>query len=462
MAITIGGGVSLGGGIAFTPGPAADPYWSSTRLLLPANGSNGATNNTFVDSSTNNFGITRNGDVGQGTFNPFSSAAPYSTANGGSMYFDGSGDYLTLASNAAFNIFGGDMTVECWFYANSLSSSPHLFAFAQDGTNRESIYFNASALTFWTSSAAGNGGRIATSALSLNTWYHMAVVKSGATFTMYLNGAVVGTSTTTQYSTAAQSLQLGTYNSGVYAGDNFNGYISNVRIVKGTAVYTAAFTPSTTPLTAIANTSLLLSGTNAGIIDNTMTNNLVTVDNASISTAQSKWGGSSMYFDGSGDYLTMPPSSNLAFGTGDFTIEMWCYLTATGSQDGVFWEARSSGATSTGFVFNSRPVAGGYKLNIYTDGATNLGATTIPYSTWAHIAVSRSSGSIRLFVNGVVDLTISKANNFSDTPAITIGSSTLYGSSNITGYLNDFRVTKGVARYTSNFSVPTEAFPTQG
>jgi len=296
-------------------------------------------------------------------------------------------------------------------------------------------------------------------ALPANSWVHVAVVRSSGTVKIYQNG-VLGTDTASNSNTfsGATGIRIGANigNMGYWPG-----YISNFRVTN-TAVYTANFTPSTTPLTAVSGTSLLLSGTNAAVIDNTMNNNLTTVDNASISTAQSKFGGSSVYFDGSGDYLTMPPSSNLAFGTGDFTIEMWCYLTATGSQDGVFWEARSSGATSTGFVFNSRPVAGGYKLNIYTDSAPNIAATTIPYNTWAHIAVSRSSGSIRLFVNGTVDLTITKTNNFSDTPAITIGSSTLYGSSNITGYLNDVRITKGVARYTSNFSVPTEAFPIQG
>jgi hypothetical protein len=150
-----------------------------------------------------------------------------------------------MASNAAFNIFGGDMTVECWFRANSLASSPHLFAFVQDGTNRESIYFNGGALTFWSSNGAGNGPRIATSALSTNVWYYCALVKSGPTFTMYLNGTAVGTSTTTQYSTANQSLQIGTYNNGIYAGDNFNGYINDVRITKGVARYTANFSVPT-------------------------------------------------------------------------------------------------------------------------------------------------------------------------------------------------------------------------
>jgi hypothetical protein len=181
--------------------------------------------------------------------------------------FNGSSQYLTLASNTAFNVFGGNMTIECWFYANSIGASPHLFAFVETSTNRESIYFNGQALTFYSGNGSGSGNNIATPALSAGVWYHMALVKSGSTFTLFLNGVAVGTSTTTYYSTANQQLQIGTYNSAGYAPDCFNGYISNVRVVKGTAVYTNSFVPPVLNLTNITNTSLLTLQ-NATIIDN--------------------------------------------------------------------------------------------------------------------------------------------------------------------------------------------------
>jgi hypothetical protein len=108
-----------------------------------------------------------------------------------------------------------------------------------------------------------------------------------------------------------------------------NGYISDIRVVKGTAVYTTTFTPPTAPLNAITNTSYLLKFTNAGIYDHAMLNDLETVGNAQVSTSVVKYGTGSMYFDGAGDYLSRPASSLYALGTGDFTIEAWVYANTT-------------------------------------------------------------------------------------------------------------------------------------
>ena len=90
-------------------GPS-DPNFENVTLLLTGDGTNGAQNNTFLDSSTNNFTITRNGNTTQGTFSPFSQT-------GWSNYFDGSGDYLTTATSASGFSFGtGDFTIEFWMY----------------------------------------------------------------------------------------------------------------------------------------------------------------------------------------------------------------------------------------------------------------------------------------------------------------------------------------------------------
>jgi hypothetical protein len=235
------------------------------------------------------------------------------------------------------------------------------------------------------------------------------------------------------------------------------GYISDFRFVNGTSVYTASFTPPTAPLTAVANTSLLLNYTNGGIIDNAMMNNLETVGNAQISTGQSKFGGGSMYFDGTGDYLQILYSPNFTM-NGNFTAECWVYITSapnayggilafSNDSEGVGWNILIGGNTSK-FHFNVAMT--------YTDSATSL-----TLNTWTHLALVRSGSTGKLYINGVADantVTTSATATCPTNPQI--GSYPLISGRTFFGYIDDVRITKGYARYTSNFTPPTSAFPT--
>jgi hypothetical protein len=152
----------------------------------------------------------------------------------------------------------------------------------------------------------------------------------------YINGVQVGSSVAANVSVnsnAAWEFRIGNYSNNTTR--YWNGYISGFRAVPNTAVYTSAFVPPTAPPTAITNTQLLLNFTNAGIVDSTAKNVLETVGNAQISTAVSKFGGSSMYFDGTGDYLFSPVSQNFSF-PGDFTIEGWMNTSTTSTEGGAY------------------------------------------------------------------------------------------------------------------------------
>jgi hypothetical protein len=283
------------------------------------------------------------------------------------------------------------------------------------------------------------------------------LVRSGNDHKLYFNGAQVGSTYTAANNYSSTGAYISRYfGSGLYY---TTGYLSSMRLVKGTAVYTAAFTPPTAPLTAITNTSLLLSGTNGGIIDNTMSNDLETVGGAQISTTQSKFGGASMSFDGNGDYLRIRDSQNFVFGTGDFTIEFWVYYNSGLTADVALFDGRPSGTNGVYPLIFSNTTG---KLVWYINSAARItGTTTLSTGTWYHVAVARSGTSTKLFLNGTQESsTYTDSNSYllgTDRPIIAAAGATL-GADPLNGYIDDLRITKGYARYTANFTAPVGPF----
>jgi hypothetical protein len=178
------------------------------------------------------------------------------------------------------------------------------------------------------------------------------------------------------------------------------------------------------------------------------------VGQSQISTAQSKWGGSSGLFDGSGDYLDVTVTGGL--GSGAFTVEFWFYRN-----------------TSSGMMFNSRTggsSSGDDGIDIFADGRvstaslwifTDSPVASIQDTTWTHFAVTRDDSNVmRRFLDGVqVGSSTTVANNMSGT-AMQIGGSSQFNIGSTNGYIDDFRITVGLALYTSNFTVPSGPFPT--
>jgi hypothetical protein len=245
-----------------------------------------------------------------------------------------------------------------------------------------------------------------------------------------------------------------------------DGYMSDFRLVKGTAVYTAAFTPPTAPLTAITNTSLLCNFTNAGIYDATAKNDLETVGNAQISTTQSKFGGSSMYFDGTNSKAVMRSLPNMNMGSGDFTIECWVYWAGTTTPYQNFVGSNNTFTSNASFfrVWGGGVVgAGSVGIGNPTHDSTSsvYVASALTANTWTHVAATRYNGIIRVFINGVLRATGSTDTSTYDfgQGGTCVGASPWDGANGwYSGYIDDLRITKGIARYTSNFTPPTSAF----
>jgi len=207
-----------------------------------------------------------------------------------------------------------------------------------------------------------------------------------------------------------------------------------------------------------SSVSLLLNGngTNGSttFTDSSVNNHTITRNgNAKISTTQSKFGGSSMYFDGSGDYLTATDSS-FAFGTGEFTIEFWMRAASTAVYEGVL----SVGNVNTN---NSWQISGGTDLAFYKQGGLPVGDTFPSLNTWHHVAIVRDASSVvTMYINGT------NVDSATDTNDYSANNLKIGTNRNVNGfydgYIDDLRITKGVARYTSNFTPPTAQLPGRG
>jgi hypothetical protein len=393
---------------------------------------------------------------------------------GGSGYFDGSGDYLTVPDNAAYEVGSDDFTEEFWIYPTSASMTGSIIdkrssagnysecPQIQISSNQPIAYVSYSGSS-WAVNINGSSN------VKPYSWNHIALTRSGSTWTLWLNGASVGSATSsgTVYA-GSSSLVIGAASS---TGEvPITGYLSSVRIVKGTALYTSAFTPPTAPLTAVANTQLLLNFTNGGIIDNTAKNVLETVGNAQISTSVKKFGTGSLAFDGTGDYLIGPTSPAFELGSGDFTIEVWLYRTADSGQYDSEIVSYGNPSTLNGWHFGLSGSSGGtqnrIQFGLNYSGYLVISTATIAANTWTHVAVTRSGTSFKMFINGSQDGSATS----SATPTITTTSRLYVGTGSydpgsvnrtITGYIDDLRITKGIARYTANFTPQTSQWQDQ-
>jgi hypothetical protein len=212
--------------------------------------------------------------------------------------------------------------------------------------------------------------------------------------------------------------------------------------------------------------SLLLhfDGTNGSttFTDNSPSPKTVTsYGNAQISTVQSKFGGASAYFDGTTDYLTIPSNTNFGYGTANFTIEFWVYLNSNSVSQTLVSNLTNGSSINPHVYYQHGASAGVY---YYTAGVNRIIGSSLNTGVWYHIALARSSNSTKLFINGTQSgATYTDTNDYGATAPIAIGTYWSGGSpvttDTLNGYIDELRVTKGVARYTGNFTPQTSEFP---
>jgi hypothetical protein len=422
---------------------------------------------------------------------------PQATPISYSGYFDGTGDYLSVPTNAAFDFASGDFTVEAWIYLTTLTPAGGgssnaitiITALPSSGTiTGWGLDINNTNYVYWDNWVSGTEQTISATnnPITINTWYHVAVSRQSSTFRIFVNGNLCTTTGTVAQATNTGSniIQVG---AGPYTGypNGLTGQISNLRVVKGVAVYTGAFTVPTSPLTATQSSGTniaaitgvqtsLLTCQSTTFIDNSTNNFTITANGNTLPRTVNPFGyttqtsiiyspsvnGGSGYFDGTGDYLSIPANAVFGFGTGNFTWETWLNISAATNNEFEIWESQTTGS----FVIY-KPSSGASNAICYRayGSADNIIVPTasIPYNQWFHLAVSRTSGVIKSFLNGVLTGTFSDATNFvTPTVVYTIGARNGGTNPMPAGYISDMRIVNGTALYTSNFVPPAAPLTT--
>jgi surface protein len=234
-----------------------------------------------------------------------------------------------------------------------------------------------------------------------------------------------------------------------------------------TPTSTVASTPTATPTASSASADpywsnvVLLShfdGANNSVTftdSSAAANTLSAVADAKLATAQKRYGTASMALDGAGDYAVVASSNNFDFGTStDFTVEAWVYVVTSGSSStGANWFTTKGRKYYFG-LYGGYIVVGNASVNIFL-GSTNF---TSYRDKWTHVAHTRSGNTHRVFIDGVLMATATSSASIGETNEMYIGNDPYYGPV-YNGWIDEVRVTKGVARYTSSFTVPASAYP---
>jgi hypothetical protein len=439
--------------VPFVPSNQPAPVTSNTTLLLAS---------TVGPSVTD---ATRNHNIETfGTARYVANNSPYYDTY--SAFFDGSSASLsgTLPSGG---LASGSFCVEGWIYPITRSSGDNgSFFDTRSGTSvGTGAIFGLSTTNGYPFIYTG-GSFIATASVApaLNTWSHLAYVRNGSAITIYLNGVSIATGTTSN-NLSDTAFRIASTQSG--AAIYFQSFISNFRVVVGSAVYTTAFTPSVTPLTAIANTVLLTCQTNA--FKDVSTSNLsITKAGAAKITAVQPFAAnntsrfSSVYFAAKTDVLSIEPDPSIVRFSGDFTFECWVYPTDTTTTFWGIWDSRNAGASATSLAFTLDPlasaVAGSYRMSYY-NGTKYYGTTTVLWNQWTHVAWVRSGTTMTFYVNGVAGgtATISGAQigSVTSTPIYIGSKDNALAGYGINGYISDLRITNGYAR---TITVPTAPY----
>ena len=403
-----------------------EAYDSYTKLMLHMEDSG----NSFTDSVASK-AVTATGDVTQTT--------AQSKLGSRSAVFDGNGDYLSLADSDDWTFGSGDFTIDTWVRFNVFPSSGSLFTLVEqmtDGNNFFAYEFYESGgsyyLRFREQVASSNHIIFSSAALSVSTgtWYHLTIVRNGNSWYHFIDGVQTGSTYTNSDSMNnwAGALWIGASNIDVRY---FNGTLDELRISKGIARWTSNFTP---PSSSYGKVSTV--------------------------TGTKKFGTASGEFKGSGDYLSLADSDDWNFGTGDFTIDFWVRFNDVSVEQHFI--AQYQDVDNLAIELYKSTLGSGNRLSFawkyngtYLVNATSA-ALTWSTGVWYHLAIVRHNGSVNLYRDGITVLSAVLSGMGNISGDLEIGRR--WDGYYVNGYLDELRISKGIARWTSNFTPPSAPY----
>lgn len=378
-------------------------------------------------------------------------------------FFDGDGDYLQVASNSVFGFGTGDFTIEYWWYPTRNTINETMIDTRPSDSSTPLVLGKSSSgeVRCYDGTTVRTGG-----SMSLNEWNHIAWSRSGTSNKIFLNGGLVIEFTNGFDADASRGLTIGS--NVLTSAENCQGYVDDLRITKGVARYTADFIPpkniSLSGDTYAANVSLLLTmdgdDESTNFVDSSNNSLSVTAYGNARLIADTNPRISTGYFDGNGDWLTTPNTSLFDFSNSatDFTIEGWIYNTGPNVYRGIIGARQNAVGhgwclyvhqSSNTLYMGSTIVGQGYVDR-------QLNTTTIPANTWTHFALVKDSSGYTGYTNGVSGslIALNGGLDYQSGQPLIIGALGSQGEFPFLGYIDDIRITNGVARYTTNFTPP--------
>ena len=419
-----------GGTVAF-PGLRSDPLASSIIFATTFSDSSVVATDVhhLVKGSGSAKSITISGAVNSNAHDNF-------YGRSGSVYFDGSNDYMTVPDNDDWNYGSGDFCIECWVKPTNLSGSRRIISHDENDDNPDSSWIfrtDGDKLNFYFQ-CNGSSSRIylnnGVRPLSTNQWYHVAVTRQGSTFRTFINGLIdqTGTFSGTMLN-ITDAVQIGRRANG---SEFWSGYMQDLRVYKGVAKYTEEF------LCGAVDPSVLEDSPSGIAISRKLDTPI----------------GGSMGSSVVSNSMILASNSDL-FLNGDFTIEFWIYLNsiATETHNPSILTFPTNSGIGQVYISASNKF---YSLYWPSSDIVHSGVNSAKVGQWQYVTITRSSNSCRMFIDGVLKNTATSSQNFGNAYGGFRISGYTQTTGQVDGHISNLRIIKGTALYTSSFTPPTE------